>query len=525
MKSIFQAATLLCLLSAGAVAQTNPSRKPGSVEGTVRNSATGAAIRKATITLRSPGNTYVARSDADGRFRFDTVESGTHYSLTADCPGFVSDSQADVAVAEEHAVTSFSVKLVPLGSISGKVVDEDGEGLPGVDVMALRIAYQGGRKRVLRLGSTRTDDRGGYRIFDLPAGRYYVLVRPDAPNSHVRTHSDPPEQRYPAVFYPGVADTASASVVEMVPGAEAPGLDFHLKRVPVFHIRGIVRDQQSHQPVGDTTLAALSCDLGLDLFSAIVNLPPNGTFDIAAMPGRYCLSVQHGIFAWQPVTVADQDISGLVLSASPTVSVPGTLTTEGAPSAGTGATIVLASAAGDSFGSDARVLPDHSFVLQNVPPVTSEIKSISLPREYYVKTIQYGDRDVPDGRFTVTPGSSLKLVAATDTGQLAVAVRRVDGTPAAAIAVTIAPVNGRRDWLRNVTTAANGIAAVPGLPPGDYKVFAWERIEPGLADVPEFRQWLEARATSVTISPNATASVPAQLIPVDAIDDALHKLP
>jgi hypothetical protein len=507
-----------------------PAGKPGSVEGVVRNSTTGGPVRKATVTLYdlAQGHAFVALSDAEGRFRMPAVEPAAKFQIIAECPGFTFEPPraANFSLAEGQAVTGIDVKLIPLGAISGRVLDEDGEALPGVEVVALLLTYQGGRKHAVPLRSATTDDRGAYRMFDLPVGRYYVLARPAAPESEVRQHSDQPEQSYPSALFPGVSDLAAAGIVEMVPGAEASGLDFHLHRAPVYHIRGRAIDQPSGQPFQGRMLRLRLCSAGLDdLLVTGVDLPFSGAFDIPVPPGRYCLAIEQGGFASQPVTVADEDLSNVLVSVSPMTSISGTLTYEGpAPRPTEPAYVTLACAGGFPFQPASSVLPNNSFLMRTVPPVACQIDSLRLPG-YYVKSIEYGERDAPDGRFQVTAGGTLKLVAASDTHPLAVKVQRADGSPAAGVAVTIAPTNGRHDWLRNTTTDANGVAGVPGMPPGDYQVFAWEKIEEGLATVPEFRKLLEARAASVTITASAGAIVQTKLIPADAIDEAEKKLP
>jgi hypothetical protein len=64
-------------------AQTS-APKPGSLEGMVVNSGSGAPIKKASVRLENqpgPGGTahnLTTQSDADGRFRFDNVEPGLY---------------------------------------------------------------------------------------------------------------------------------------------------------------------------------------------------------------------------------------------------------------------------------------------------------------------------------------------------------------------------------------------------------------------------------------------------------------
>ena len=64
--------------------------------------------------------------------------------------------------------------LIRGGVISGRVLDADGEPLSGVQVQVLARQYMRGQVRMMPRGGSSSDDRGEYRIFDLPPGRYFV---------------------------------------------------------------------------------------------------------------------------------------------------------------------------------------------------------------------------------------------------------------------------------------------------------------------------------------------------------------
>src|SRR5207249_10723371 len=58
-----------------------------------------------------------------------------------------------------------------------------------------------------------TDEAGGYRLEDIPPGRYYIVAgRLDSPT-----------------YYPGTLQTAGATIVRITPGANLSGLDFVMK--------------------------------------------------------------------------------------------------------------------------------------------------------------------------------------------------------------------------------------------------------------------------------------------------------
>ncbi len=67
--------------------------------------------------------------------------------------------------------------LTPTGSIAGRVYDRDGP-VGKLQVQALRPIYRDGHRALTIVQSVQTDDRGEYRLFWLPPGRYYVTAKP-----------------------------------------------------------------------------------------------------------------------------------------------------------------------------------------------------------------------------------------------------------------------------------------------------------------------------------------------------------
>lgn len=82
-----------------------------------------------------------------------------------------------------------------------------------------------GNKRPFALSNqpTDSDDRGVYRLYGLPAGRYLVSL--GSPNLPDFRPVDPGGTRahFAPVYYPGVTDEAQAKVVEVKLGAEVTG--------------------------------------------------------------------------------------------------------------------------------------------------------------------------------------------------------------------------------------------------------------------------------------------------------------
>jgi hypothetical protein len=124
-------------------------------------------------------------ADAQGRFVIRNVPPGS-YALVLQAPGYVISAYGHqrpggltrelVLEADQH-VTDVVIKAWKNGVITGTVLDEAGEPAVDVSVRALRQSFSGGH-RVFEAGfaTTRTDDRGEYRLTDLQPGDYIVAV-------------------------------------------------------------------------------------------------------------------------------------------------------------------------------------------------------------------------------------------------------------------------------------------------------------------------------------------------------------
>lgn len=71
----------------------------------------------------------------------------------------------------------------------------------------------------------------------------------------------------------------------------------------------------------------------------------------------------------------------------------------------------------------------------------------------------------------------------------------------------------RTDLYRTGSTDANGRLHIEGVPPGDYKAFAWEDVESGAWQDPEFIRQYEERGKPLRVSGNGQATIELRVIP------------
>jgi len=65
------------------------------------------------------------------------------------------------------------------------------------------------------------------------------------------------------------------------------------------------------------------------------------------------------------------------------------------------------------------------------------------------------------------------------------------------------------------TTDQNGRFLLQGIAPGNYLVFAWEDIEPGAQQDPDFRRPFERDAESFSLKAGAQQSLTRKIIPAE----------
>lgn len=151
------------------------------INGVALENQTGYALARARVKLSrlvSGKMTPVATIETgrSGQFTFPSVEPGI-YTISGARPGFAETfhgQRRDNAPPMPFTVQAdknvfIELRLKRFAAITGKLMDENRAGLPGVTVHAYDA-----NAPTRSLGSALSDDRGIYRISGLLPGRYYV---------------------------------------------------------------------------------------------------------------------------------------------------------------------------------------------------------------------------------------------------------------------------------------------------------------------------------------------------------------
>jgi carboxypeptidase family protein len=161
--------------------------KPGTatIRGRVIGADNGQPLRKAQVRIVSPDvrENRLATTDADGQYEVKELPAG-RYNVTASKGSFVSlafgqlrpfESGKPLDIRDGQTIEKVNFAL-PRGSvITGHVLDDYGDPASDVMVQVTRYQYIQGQRRLVPAGrGAVTDDIGGFRLFGLSPGQYYL---------------------------------------------------------------------------------------------------------------------------------------------------------------------------------------------------------------------------------------------------------------------------------------------------------------------------------------------------------------
>jgi hypothetical protein len=302
-------------------------------------------------------------TDHEGRFVVANLPPGP-FTLSATKSGYATGAYGrrvpmrlvgpslgqSITLAEGERKGNLSIPLWRFGVIGGRVLDEAGEPLIGVQVRVLHSAIVAGRRKFAQLGTMpTTDDRGVYRLASLIPGDYIVAIVStqatvpaavfDAVSAERRSGDSmnvsraleatgasvpytaglrvgelmllpeggmfsgamatrPPARDgrvfvYPSVFYPSASTPAQAEAITLGPGEERTNVDFQLRPMPTSRLSGtVVSPDGDAARIGVSLLAVanevLSRETGNETATTVSDDTGAFTF-LGVPPGRYIL--------------------------------------------------------------------------------------------------------------------------------------------------------------------------------------------------------------------------------------------
>ena len=507
--SLAALAIFICTLASTTRAQSNDSRiKPtGSISGTVSlNDKPASDILVVVQFSDRPSlqqSSTRTKSDANGRYRINGLAAG-QYQVSAVAPALAlaeNSSTANiyfgmgksVVLTTAEDVDDIDIKLVKGAVITGRITDADDK--PVVEQhVSLQLLDQSGNptrqfETFVNYQMSVTDDRGIYRIYGLPAGRYRVSVGSSdggfTTNNHVV---------YPLTFYGATNDANKATIVELQEGGEAPHIDIRVARAGnSFAASGRVVDE-SGQPVPGVRVMWGPARENQPFFGGLVGAPtgPRGEFRLEGLEhGRYGVSISTAFdsssYYADPVlfNINDSDVTDLEVKATRGQTLSGTVLFEGSRAKELQQQLsflrIVANVAPSSntrpgTSASASVSGDGSFLIGGVRPgrVNLFVGAFSTSALWGVTVlrVERGGVDVTKG-FEIQPGESisdLRVTAALGAGTIRGTVRIVGGELPANARLN---VNARREGATSAGSGmvdARGRFVIANLISGTYEV-------------------------------------------------------
>jgi hypothetical protein len=192
-----------------------------------------------------------------------------------------------------------------------------------------------------------------------------------------------------------------------------------------------------------------------------------------------------------------------------------------------------ASLGGSSTGAIAPNSVDTSFRMQNIYPGDFRVMVAPLMNSFswsppavasdpvgsiFVRSIRFGSAEaLNDGLrlATNTPDQRLQIVLAAG-GKLSGLVTNERNEPMPNVKVAVVPdfaYRQRDDLYKSAVTDASGAFKIQAIPPGDYRVFAWEDVADGAWQDADVLRNVEARGKPVRITQGGQTAVELVAIP------------
>jgi len=309
-----------------ALQDSSPTSQPAAsvsrIAGTVVNAVSGNPLAQVRVSIqeaRNPQNKQWTITTEDGRFEFRPPAPGK-YAMQGAKRGFITAGYEQheqfstaivtgVGLDTEHLV----LRLAPVATVSGKVLNEAGEPEQGAIVSLYITDRSSGVDRIQKIQEQSTDDQGTYEFWPLNAGTYFLAAKASPwyalhPHSFGQNRVNTPsasnpslDVAYPLTYYNDVTEPDEALPIP-IRGGDHLEADFHLNPAPALHLhlrvpgdvqQRIWASMQQAPPVEQDILARLSLmptllQRSLDGDDVVVDRFQAGQTEIAGLAaGRY----------------------------------------------------------------------------------------------------------------------------------------------------------------------------------------------------------------------------------------------
>jgi hypothetical protein len=265
------------------------------------------------------------RTDGEGRYQVAGLTGGAYmiralskaYTVSKNPPDF--GAFRPVSLDEGESRDGVDIALVRGGVIMGRVTDPEDRALIGARLQWFFVDEKGNPR--VEGGfqmDWRTDDRGVYRIYGLPAGHYILSAVSEMGRGSVK-------RRFPQTFYPEATDQKQAKIIEVKEGAEVADIDIRLGAGKnTYEATGRVIDAEAGQPLPGVLVMCTEAQSNENggRYGTGAQTDNEGKFKLIGLTsGRYELGLQSSSMNGEhysektPFEVGDSDVSDLEVKA------------------------------------------------------------------------------------------------------------------------------------------------------------------------------------------------------------------
>jgi hypothetical protein len=527
---------------AGAAAATGTATIRGRVAAPTGAPIRGADVRLSGVALRN------VESGEDGRFEITGLPTG-RYTLQAIKVGFgiANSSPINIDPGRSFTVTdgqtvTRDITLQRGGVITGRIVDEAGDPVTGLEIRVERYVY-GPAGRQLASGTSglttpfnlRTNDRGEFRIFGLAAGEYIVSVRAQqfgAALTRGTAGSRDRTEGFPPTFYPGTTRQTEAQAVRVRAGEEVAA-DFAVAAGRMLRVSGRAMNSRG------TPATGLNVYLGVETSNSSGQIDggpvgPDGSFSMGNVPaGSYTLRIRQAgatgpgtEVASMPIALSTEDLSGIEVVTQAGANIAGRVEWDGTSPRPTGIVRISTRSALGTTGllggettisyldlQNGTVREDDTWDLGGI--VGTVLFSTSPTAPWTVKAVMLNGKEITDiGMDAWSLGGEARVVIVmTDkTTDVSGTARGADSRPLSSYSVVVLPQQpvagtAASRYTRFLRSDDAGAFTLRGLPPGDYVASAGEAFEPGSEWDPAVQKRVRAAGHRFTLVDGQTTTL------------------
>jgi hypothetical protein len=419
-----------------------------------------------------------------------------------------------MAGVDAHGQEMSTIRGSLSSSIRGTITDLSGAFIRGhVSVFELQI--RSGRSKLVERCSVETNKGGDYLCTSLPVGDYLLVFNPHRVSGKASSPSQGnSENGIPTfVFYPGTTDQNSARVIELK-ADDTQTCDVILGISNQVSISGRI----SASPMTATFLLyTMSGGHNLTTGTRFRYSPQSGIFDAYGIPpGAYKLSVHWysdgaQYASEQDLIVGDRDVHGIAVVATQNAAIVGKVTADRVQT-GVFNRLILYSKDPTLPNQSAEVKADGTFSFESVPMASYVLMTTGAGGACVASTTINGqyqtgqEVQVPQGPMTI----SLGVNAVQCSGAIRGSIDVEGADPSRVLIVVESESSGATLTLQVDHT---GKFEMSGIPPGDYRLYAWQRDSNVEYSNPQFLRRYKQESSEVSVTEGEIAD-DVQLLPI-----------